>query len=144
MRALANTPPHARIHAHSRAFNRSGSGLLLAFDASPWTILRPGFHVTLPCRYPLFPGENEAEQLACIMEVLGVPSRAIIEQSSRRKMFFDSAGNACGSGLAEHWGWRLAEGGRKSTPQDTQAHTRTDTRRRRERPVPPHGRTHRG
>ena len=131
----------ASIHAHSRAFNRRGSGLL-AFDASPWTILRPGFHVTLPCRYPLFPGENEAEQLACIMEVLGVPSRAIIEQSSRRKMFFDSAGNACGSGLAEHWGWRLAEGGRKSTPQDTQAHTRTDTRRRRERPVPPHGRTH--
>ena len=46
----------------------------------------------MPCRYPLFPGENEAEQLACIMEVLGVPSRAIIEQSSRRKMFFDSAG----------------------------------------------------
>eukprot|EP01136_Pigoraptor_vietnamica_P038125 Opistho-1_new@106992 len=40
--------------------------------------------------YPLFPGENEVEQLACIMEILGVPSQRIIERSSRRKLFFDS------------------------------------------------------
>merc|ERR1719460_3567074 len=33
--------------------------------------------------YPLFPGENEVEQLACIMEVLGVPPRRMIEQSTR-------------------------------------------------------------
>lgn len=37
---------------------------------------------------PIFPGENEHEQLACIMEILGVPSRYLIEQSSRRKLFF--------------------------------------------------------
>lgn len=37
---------------------------------------------------PLFPGENEQEQLACIMEILGVPSRYLIEQSARRKLFF--------------------------------------------------------
>ncbi|ORZ11185.1 kinase-like domain-containing protein [Absidia repens] len=42
--------------------------------------------------YPLFPGENEHEQLACIMEVMGVPSKALIEKSSRRKYFFDSMG----------------------------------------------------
>ncbi|CDH51990.1 kinase-like protein [Lichtheimia corymbifera JMRC:FSU:9682] len=42
---------------------------------------------------PIFPGENEHEQLACIMEILGVPSRYLIEQSSRRKLFFDSSGN---------------------------------------------------
>ena len=42
--------------------------------------------------YPLFPGENEAEQLACIMEVMGVPSPALVEASKRRKVFFDSAG----------------------------------------------------
>ncbi|KAI7858067.1 kinase-like domain-containing protein [Circinella umbellata] len=42
---------------------------------------------------PLFPGENEQEQLACIMEILGVPHRYLIEQSSRRKLFFDSNGN---------------------------------------------------
>jgi len=41
--------------------------------------------------YPLFPGENEVEQLACIMEVIGVPPRHLIESSSRAKMFFDSS-----------------------------------------------------
>ncbi|RCI03331.1 hypothetical protein CU098_008345 [Rhizopus stolonifer] len=43
--------------------------------------------------YPLFPGENEQEQLACIMEVLGVPDSYLIEKSSRRKLFFDSLGD---------------------------------------------------
>jgi dual specificity tyrosine-phosphorylation-regulated kinase 2/3/4 len=38
--------------------------------------------------YPIFPGENEQEQLACIMEVLGLPERYLIERSSRRKLFF--------------------------------------------------------
>jgi dual specificity tyrosine-phosphorylation-regulated kinase 2/3/4 len=41
---------------------------------------------------PIFPGENEHEQLACIMEVLGVPERYIIEKASRRKLFFDATG----------------------------------------------------
>eukprot|EP00249_Psilotum_nudum_P005169 c18632_g1_i1 orf=835-1359(+) len=40
--------------------------------------------------YPLFPGENEVEQLACMMEVLGVPPISILEQATRKKMFFDS------------------------------------------------------
>eukprot|EP00898_Chlorokybus_atmophyticus_P004021 jgi/Chlat1/461/Chrsp103S01078 len=40
--------------------------------------------------YPLFPGEDETEQMACIMEVLGVPSKSLIEASSRKKLFFDS------------------------------------------------------
>jgi len=43
--------------------------------------------------YPLFPGENEVEQLACIMEIFGVPPARIMEQASRTKMFFDSVGN---------------------------------------------------
>eukprot|EP00128_Syssomonas_multiformis_P009981 Colp12_sorted_trinity150504_noHs@31486 len=42
--------------------------------------------------YPIFPGENEVEQLACIMELLGVPPKEVIEQSSRKKLFFDSNG----------------------------------------------------
>ncbi|WWC91879.1 uncharacterized protein L201_006828 [Kwoniella dendrophila CBS 6074] len=41
---------------------------------------------------PIFPGENEHEQLACIMEVLGVPDRYIVEKASRRKVFFDATG----------------------------------------------------
>ena len=41
---------------------------------------------------PIFPGENEHEQLACIMEVLGVPDRFIVDKASRRKLFFDASG----------------------------------------------------
>ena len=41
---------------------------------------------------PIFPGENEQEQLACIMEVFGPPEKHLIEKSTRRKLFFDSMG----------------------------------------------------
>ncbi|RCH85603.1 hypothetical protein CU097_007018, partial [Rhizopus azygosporus] len=41
---------------------------------------------------PLFPGENEQEQLACIMEVLGVPDMELIQLSERRHLFFDRRG----------------------------------------------------
>lgn len=43
--------------------------------------------------YPLYPGENEVEQLACIMEVCGVPPPRILESATRIKMFFDANGN---------------------------------------------------
>ena len=39
--------------------------------------------------YPLFPGENEAEQLAYMMEIKGVPPDYIIDLSSRRNLFFE-------------------------------------------------------
>lgn len=42
--------------------------------------------------YPIFPGENEQEQLACIMEVFGPPEKHLIEKSTRKKIFFDSLG----------------------------------------------------
>lgn len=38
--------------------------------------------------YPLFPGEDEIEQLACIMEVLGLPPEHIINHATRRRLFF--------------------------------------------------------
>lgn len=41
--------------------------------------------------YPIFPGENETEQLALFMEVLGVPPRSLIERGQRRRRFFDEA-----------------------------------------------------
>lgn len=43
--------------------------------------------------YPLFPGENEVEQLACIMEIFGLPSTSLLAEAQRRKLFFDSKGN---------------------------------------------------
>jgi len=42
--------------------------------------------------YPIFPGENEVEQMACIMEVVGLPPRSMVEAATRKKMFFDAAG----------------------------------------------------
>ncbi|XP_038623701.1 dual specificity tyrosine-phosphorylation-regulated kinase 4 isoform X2 [Tachyglossus aculeatus] len=41
---------------------------------------------------PLFAGENELEQLACIMEVLGLPPVHFIQTSSRKQTFFDPEG----------------------------------------------------
>jgi len=42
--------------------------------------------------YPLFPGENEQEQLACIMEIFGPPEKYLVEKSPRKKLFFDTNG----------------------------------------------------
>ncbi|KAK9466157.1 kinase-like domain-containing protein [Lipomyces arxii] len=42
--------------------------------------------------YPILPGENEQEQLGCIMEVFGPPEPALIQKASRRKLFFDTNG----------------------------------------------------
>lgn len=38
--------------------------------------------------FPIFPGENEQEQLACIMEVLGYPDRQLVEKGERKRVFF--------------------------------------------------------
>lgn len=38
--------------------------------------------------YPLFPGENEVEQLACLMEVLGAPPDDLISAATRKRLFF--------------------------------------------------------
>ncbi|XP_077990420.1 dual specificity tyrosine-phosphorylation-regulated kinase 4-like [Glandiceps talaboti] len=43
--------------------------------------------------YPIFPGENEVEQLACIMEIMGLPPNNLIDDAQRRRLFFDSKGN---------------------------------------------------
>jgi dual specificity tyrosine-phosphorylation-regulated kinase 2/3/4 len=42
---------------------------------------------------PLFPGESEQEQLSLIMEVIGLPSRDILAQASRKSVFFDEQTN---------------------------------------------------
>lgn len=74
------------------------------FYRSPEVILGMNYHMaidmwSLGCilaelytGFPIFPGENEQEQLSCIMEVLGVPDKDLINRSSRKKLFFDSTG----------------------------------------------------
>ena len=38
---------------------------------------------------PLFPGESEQEQLSLIMEVIGMPPQTILDQATRKDVFFD-------------------------------------------------------
>ena len=45
--------------------------------------------VELLTGFPIFPGETELEQLALIMEVRGIPPLPILDQSTRKKIFFD-------------------------------------------------------
>lgn len=42
--------------------------------------------------YPLFPGEDEGDQLACVIELLGMPPDKLIESSKRAKNFISSKG----------------------------------------------------
>ncbi|XP_064537626.1 putative dual specificity tyrosine-phosphorylation-regulated kinase 3 homolog [Drosophila montana] len=42
--------------------------------------------------HALFPGENESDQLACIIEVLGMPSKTLLASSKRAKTFFSPKG----------------------------------------------------
>ena len=38
---------------------------------------------------PLFPGEDEKDHMALMMEVKGVPPRSVLGRATRRKVFFD-------------------------------------------------------
>ena len=38
--------------------------------------------------HPIFPGENETDQLGCIMDVIGVPAPDLLQQCTRKRMFF--------------------------------------------------------
>ncbi|CAF0777926.1 unnamed protein product [Rotaria sordida] len=42
---------------------------------------------------PLFPGEDEADQLSCIIEVIGMPSQKVLDASKRAKNFVSSKGH---------------------------------------------------
>ncbi|TNN81561.1 Dual specificity tyrosine-phosphorylation-regulated kinase 2 [Liparis tanakae] len=42
--------------------------------------------------YPLLPGEDEADQLACIMELVGMPGQKLLDASKRAKNFVSSKG----------------------------------------------------
>lgn len=42
--------------------------------------------------YALFPGEDESDQLACIIELLGMPPQPLLDHSKRTKIFFSAKG----------------------------------------------------
>ncbi|PFH47681.1 hypothetical protein AMATHDRAFT_77088 [Amanita thiersii Skay4041] len=74
------------------------------FYRSPEVILGMNYHMaidmwSLGCilaelytGFPIFPGENEQEQLSCIMEVLGIPEKDFVNRSTRKKLFFEPNG----------------------------------------------------
>ncbi|CAK8690156.1 unnamed protein product [Clavelina lepadiformis] len=43
--------------------------------------------------YPLMPGEDEGDQLACAIELLGMPPRRLLDSSKRAKNFISSKGH---------------------------------------------------
>ena len=43
--------------------------------------------------YPLFPGEDEGDQLGTMMEVLGLPPQKLLDNCKRMRMFFSSKGH---------------------------------------------------
>ena len=43
--------------------------------------------------YPLLPGEDENDQLALIVELLGMPSAKVLEGAKRARNFFSSKGH---------------------------------------------------
>ena len=40
---------------------------------------------------PLFPGETEQDQMMCLLETLGLPPSHLLEQATRKKLFFDTS-----------------------------------------------------
>lgn len=39
--------------------------------------------------YPIFPGEDETDQLSLMMEVFGIPSAEVLKESQRKTKFFN-------------------------------------------------------
>ncbi|XP_066488418.1 dual specificity tyrosine-phosphorylation-regulated kinase 4 [Tiliqua scincoides] len=85
---------HQRVYTYVQSrFYRSPEVILGHPYATPIDMWSLGCIIAeLYTGYPLFPGENETEQLACIMEVLGLPPADFIQSASRRRTFFDSNG----------------------------------------------------
>jgi dual specificity tyrosine-phosphorylation-regulated kinase 2/3/4 len=42
--------------------------------------------------YPLFPGEDERDQLACIIEMFGLPKKKVLSSCKRETLFFHHNG----------------------------------------------------
>lgn len=75
-----------------------------------------------PSPHPPVPaGEDEVEQLACIMEVLGPPPADVLAAASRRKLFFDTGGAPKlapnSAGKTRHPGAKTLQGALKCSDQ---------------------------
>jgi len=51
--------------------------------------------------YPLFPGENEKDQIGYFTEVIGIPDIELLKKGSRSANFFDQNGDQVVSPIIE-------------------------------------------
>ncbi|CAG9567547.1 unnamed protein product [Danaus chrysippus] len=85
---------HERVYTYIQSrFYRSPEVILGLQYGTPIDMWSMGCILAeLRTGYPLFPGENETEQLACIMELLGPPPPDLLLHATRKRLFFDSKG----------------------------------------------------
>ena len=85
---------HQRIYTYIQSrFYRAPEVILGASYGMPIDMWSLGCILAeLATGYPLLPGENENDQLSCIIELLGMPPQKLIDVSKRAKIFFSSKG----------------------------------------------------
>ncbi|XP_077983113.1 dual specificity tyrosine-phosphorylation-regulated kinase 2-like [Glandiceps talaboti] len=86
---------HQRIYTYIQSrFYRAPEVILGARYGMPIDVWSFGCILAeLLTGYPLLPGEDEADQLACTIELFGMPPQKLLEQSKRAKNFFSSKGH---------------------------------------------------
>ena len=86
---------HQRVYTYIQSrFYRAPEVILGAKYGMPIDIWSFGCILAeLLTGYPLFPGEDESDQLATMMEVLGMPPTKMLENCKRHRMFFSSKGH---------------------------------------------------
>lgn len=85
---------HQRIYTYIQSrFYRAPEVILGASYGMPIDMWSLGCILAeLATGLPLLPGENENDQLSCIIELLGMPPQKLVDVSKRAKIFFSSKG----------------------------------------------------
>ncbi len=85
---------HQRIYTYIQSrFYRAPEVILGAKYGLPIDIWSLGCILAeLLTGYPLFPGEDEGDQLACIIELCGLPQQKLLDTSKRARNFISSKG----------------------------------------------------